>query len=263
MMSKALHAIWKWFFGAAAALGGGGRRGLAAYVLNACALPFSWLPALPGFGTLVRRDELLNIQDNFFEGTLRFREMEEAMRRAAEPFVLDLGVNVGVTVRWWFHLNPRSRVVAVDMMREAHEFARQRLVAVRADAAERVRWVECVVSDQAGTTEVAFDDPLFGMNRADAATGGSSRRQLPSAAVDTLLADEMPAEVFLFKVDIEGAGGRALAGAQLVLRRTRFLVVEYHDPAEVAAMTRHALAAGLDLVRANAKMLFFERPSAP
>lgn len=261
-MSKALHAIWKWFFGAAAALGGGGRRGLSAYLLNACSLPVAWLPALPGFGTLVRRDELLNIQDNFFEGTLRFREMEEAMRGTAEPFVLDLGVNVGVTVRWWFHLNPRAQVVAVDMMREAHAFAQQRLAAVRADAVARVRWVECVVSDEAGTTEVAFDDPLFGMNRADASAAGGSRRLLASATVDSLLADQMPDEVFLCKVDIEGAGGRALAGASRVLARTRFLVVEYHDPDEVASMTRSAVAAGLDLVRANPKMLFFERRPA-
>lgn len=230
---------------------------LGAWLVSECGLPVAWTPRLPAFGKLRHRDEFLSIQDNFLQGTLRYDRLEAALRTADEPVVVDLGVNVGITVRWWFALNPQARVVAVDMMAEAHAWASHRLEALRPDAVARATFVECVVGEASGTVEVAFDDPLSGTNRSDA-PGGAVRRLLRMTTLDEM--PEIPAgEILLLKVDIEGAGGRALAGAPGVLRRTRFVVTEFHDADECAMMTRLALDAGLSLVRANDKMLFFAR----
>lgn len=255
-LSAGLHATWRWFFGAAAALGGGGWRGLLGWCVVRAGLPVRFAPPLFGYGTLLKRDEFLSLHENFLEGELRFPEMEAALRAAEEPLVIDVGVNLGVTVRWWFHLNPRARVIAIDMMREAHEFAAARLEAMAPTASTRVDWMECAVSDAASTIDVRFDDPLFGMNRAD----GSSGQQHRAIRADTLDALVGPSRApLLVKMDIEGAAGRAFAGAAQLLQRTQFALVEYHDAAECADVTRLAAAAGLGLVRATKKTLVFAR----
>jgi FkbM family methyltransferase len=230
---------------------------LGAWLVHQFRLPVSWTPRLPAFGALRHRDEFLNIQDNFLQGKLRYDRLEAALRAADEPVVVDLGINVGITVRWWFALNPHSRVVAVDMMAEAHAWAARQLEAWRPGAAARVTFVERIVGPATGVAEVVFDDPMAGTNRSDATTG-AIHRTLPVTTLDAM--PEIPSgEILLLKVDIEGAGARALAGAPGVLRRTRFVVAEFHDADECAMMTRLSLEAGLSLVRANDKMLFFAR----
>ncbi len=259
MLSAWLHRFASWFRDAASSLGGGGRRALVGWLAYTSRLPIGWAPAFSGFGRLERRDEFLSILDNFLRGTLRSDRVERALREARAPVVVDVGVNLGVTVRWWLHLNPASQVVAVDMMREAIDYSSRRVHAVAPEA--HVTWIEAVVGREPGEVEVRFDDPLKGTNRSDGGTGATCRR-LPTSTLDGLLgASPASDEVMLLKVDIEGAGGSALAGATALLRRTRFVVVEYHDVAETAEMTRVCLAAGLSLACANEKMLFFERVS--
>ncbi|MEY4940863.1 MAG: hypothetical protein RIQ93_2598, partial [Verrucomicrobiota bacterium] len=88
-------------------------------------VPFSvCVPIFDEVGTIA---EILNIHDNFAVGELRDALVEAELSTASTPIVVDCGVNVGVTVRWWLHLNAACRVFGFDMMEEAHEITRQRL----------------------------------------------------------------------------------------------------------------------------------------
>jgi FkbM family methyltransferase len=261
VLSSLLHRSSAWLFHAAAALGFGGRRALAGWIMHSLRLPVAWLPPVAGFGRLAHRNEFESITENFFAGTLRFPPLERDLRTARDALVMDVGVNLGVTLRWWLHLNARTEIIAVDMIREAHEFAARALDRVDPRWVAQVRAVHAVVSDAPGRTVIAFDDPLEGTNAADARQG-ATRREVVVRTLDEIWADAGSRDVLVLKIDIEGAGGAALRGASQVLRRTRFVAAEWHGPAELGQITAACLDAGLSLAAANAKMLFFERTAA-
>lgn len=258
MLGAWLHRQSAWLWHAATALGFGGRRALAGWIMYWLRLPVAWLPPLAGFGPLTHRDEFASIVDNFFEGALRFDALERYLRATDGALVLDVGVNVGITLRWWMHLNPRTEIIAVDMIREAHEFSARALAGLDPGYPAQVHHVEAVVGDAPGRTEIAFDDPLHGTNTAGA-RGGATRRQLAVRTLDDIWVEAGARDVAVLKIDIEGAAGAALAGGTAVLRRTRFVVAEWHGAAELAQVTSVCVGAGLRLVDTKAKMLFFAR----
>ena len=180
MLGSWLHRRSEWFLHAATAIGFGGRRALAGWIMYGLRCPVSWLPPLAGFGPFTHRDEYASILDNFFEGALRFEPLERHVSSTTNALVLDVGVNVGITVRWWLHLNPHAQVIAVDMIREANEFSARALAAVNPAYPAQVRYVEAVVGETSGSMEISFDDPLAGTNstraRATAPRGARSPR---------------------------------------------------------------------------------------
>ncbi|MBA4070589.1 MAG: hypothetical protein C0497_01960 [Gemmatimonas sp.] len=258
MLSSLLHRSSAWLFHAAAALDFGGRKALAGWIMHSMRLPVAWLPVIAGFGRLTHRNEFESIADNFFRGTLRFPPLEWGLRAASDPLVMDVGVNLGVTLRWWLHLNSRTEIIAVDMIREAHEFAARVLDLMEPRWAAQVHAVHAVVSDAPGRMEIAFDDPLEGTNAADA-RGGATRREVAVRTLDEIWADAGSRDLLVLKIDIEGAGGMALRGAAQMLRRTQFVAAEWHGPAELGQITAACLEAGLLLAATNDKMVFFER----
>lgn len=258
MLSAWLHHRARWMVEIAASLGSGGKRALAARLMDGARLPVAWLPILPAFGRLTRRAEFENLLDNFLVGTLRYAPLEESLRQAGTPLVVDVGVNVGITIRWWMSLNPRTRVVAVDMIEESHAFAAAALSRLDARYAAQMTPVVAVVSDAPGSIEISFDDPLEGTNSSEA-HGGLIRRQLAVRTLDDIWGEAGAGDVFLLKIDIEGAGARALDGAAQLLRRTRYVVAEWHSADELARMTTACVSASLSLVSVNEKMVFFER----
>lgn len=258
MLGAWLHRQSARFRHAATSVGFGGRRALAASIMRALRFPVSWMPPLAGFGRLTHPDEFGSITDNFFEGALRFGPLEQFLRSADDALVIDVGVNVGITLRWWLHLNPRTRLIAVDMIREAHLFSTLALARLNPAYPAQVRHVEAVVGDTPGSTEIAFDDPLHGMNSA-MARGGATRRRVAVRTLDDIWQESGGGDVAVLKIDIEGAAGTALAGATELLRRTRFVAAEWHDAAELAQVTSTCVGAGLSLVDTKSKMLFFAR----
>lgn len=258
MLGSWLHRRSEWFLHAATAIGFGGRRALAGWIMYGLRCPVSWLPPLAGFGPFTHRDEYASILDNFFEGALRFEPLERHVSSTTNALVLDVGVNVGITVRWWLHLNPHAQVIAVDMIREANEFSARALAAVNPAYPAQVRYVEAVVGETSGSMEISFDDPLAGTN-STRARNGATRREVATRTLDDIWLEAGGRDVAVLKIDIEGAAGATLAGAPQVLRRSQFVVAEWHDAAELSRVTSLCLDAGLSLVSVNAKMLFFER----
>jgi FkbM family methyltransferase len=225
------------------------------YLLGRLLVPVT----LPGMGALRRSAEASNYLDNVCLGELRCPEVEEQLRATASPTVVDLGVNVGITVRWWLALNVRTRVIGVDMVEEA--------LAVTTDALAglgiaRDRWVpiSCALG---ATTQAAvplfLDDPLEGTTRLGAACG-TLRREVPLETLDHLLAPLSLARVDLLKCDIEGSGGAALAGGPETLARTRYVVAETHDADETRQMSSALASAGFVLFRVQGRAFWWENP---
>ncbi len=225
-----------------------------------CDLVFTHLPvpvSVPGFGPLIRRNEARSLMDNFCLGELRCAEVEQALRAHPAPAVIDLGVNLGMSIRWWFHLNAKARVTGVEMMQEALDYTTQRLALCHPGAEWRPVCCAAAARD-AEPMEIHFADPLEGTTSAMKSTGGQ-RRQVPVRCLDSQV--DAP-EVLLLKCDIEGYGGQALLGAREVLKRTRYVVTETHGPEETALMSQVLFEAGFTLFQLSSRSLWWRRREA-
>lgn len=159
------------------------------------------------FGSVSTVAEVKNIHDNFAVGEMRDPVIEEAIRASPSPVVVDCGVNVGITVRWWFQFHPRCRVVGVDMVQEAHDFTIAKLSGIRPGMKESYE-AECGVLSSAEGCDVAFafDDPLHGENAATNAVG-QHKRSIRSLTLDGIVTRRNLGAITLLKLDIEGGGG--------------------------------------------------------
>jgi FkbM family methyltransferase len=220
-------------------------------------VPFS--VSVPIFGEVATIPEILNIHDNFAVGELRDALVEAEITRASAPIVVDCGVNVGVTVRWWLHLNSACRVFGFDMMAESHELTRKRLGPANGSYTGAT---VVLASTDGDPVTIHFSDPLDGMNRVGKpALGCRSQRVLATGRLDTLLAGHAPARIDLLKIDIEGDAAKALAGARHTLAVTRNVVVEAHSEDEVGAAELILVESGFRLRRFRSRNLWFQRPS--
>ena len=212
---------------------------------------------LPGFGKLTRRNEARSLLDNFCLGELRCGEVESAIKSTPEPVIIDLGVNLGMSIRWWFALNNRARVSGVEMMQESLDYTAERLNEAHPGCA----WTPvccAVAAADAEPMEIHYSDPLEGTNSAKDATGGR-KRIVPVRCLDSIFNDSST-EVTLLKCDIEGFGGFALQGGREVLRRTKFVVTETHGADEMELMSKELLAAGFVPFQLSSRSLWWRRP---
>ncbi|MES2595850.1 MAG: FkbM family methyltransferase [Verrucomicrobiota bacterium] len=225
--------------------------------LACCDLVFTTLPwpvTIPGFGPLLRRHEIRNLMDNFCLGELRSPEVETAIREHPAPVIVDLGVNLGMSIRWWFHLNPKARVTGLEMMQESLDYTTSRLRECHPNAA----WTPvccAVAAADAEPMEIQFSDPLEGTTSA-AHGSGDHRRSVPVRCLDSAITEP---EVLLIKCDIEGYGGHALKGARSVLKRTRFVVTETHGPDEMALMSQVLFEEGFTPFQLSSRSLWWRR----
>ena len=214
---------------------------------------------LPIFGNVSTVAEVKNIHDNFAVGEMRDPIIEEAIRVGPSPVVVDCGVNVGITVRWWFQFNPRCRVVGVDMVQEAHDFTVAKLSGIQPGLKEAYE-AECGVLARAEGREVsfAFDDPLHGEN-APTNSGGLHQRTIRSLTLDGIIERRKLSDITLLKLDIEGAGGDALLGAADCLRRTKHVIFESHNESEMKLASQLLGRSGFLLRRFRNRNSFWEK----
>jgi FkbM family methyltransferase len=224
-----------------------------------------WKPApmvVPIFGRISTLPETLNIYDNFGLEELRDKTIEQALKDTDRPLVIDCGVNVGITVRWWLYLNPRSKVIGIDMLKEPLDFTRQALNAgPHPENSNRF----CGLTGTLYSTdqiefEIAFDNPLEGDNSLfNGKRDRLQKRKLKTVTLDNLLRDEMSAKVTLIKIDLEGAGGKALAGAINLLARTNHVVFESHNAEEMSEASRILFENGFVMRRATNRNTWWKR----
>jgi FkbM family methyltransferase len=221
------------------------------------------LPAtLPIFGNIRNIHEIRNIFDNFGTGQLRNRNIERYLSGEASPCIIDCGVNVGVTVRWWFHLNPDAKVYGIDMLKEAQEFTFEALKSIKIGRGSYKPVTAALYSENGKNFTVGVSDPLYGDYGFYRKDREETERAVSTKTLDTIAGEERIGEVDLLKIDLEGAAADALKGATELLKRTRYVVFEIHD---VHNKEERGLASGIlevngfSLIAATGRHLWWEK----
>jgi len=227
--------------------------------LATCVFLFRYQPfpvSLPGFGKIHSWAEAINLIDNFPLGELRSEEVENHLRRSTESCVVDVGVNVGVSCRWWLSLADHVQVVGVDMFHESLDFTTERIASLGASK----RWHPLcgAVGDSDRVAELRFSDPLEGTSRLDSAIGGKLRK-IRVQPLDAMLAPLAPRKIGLLKIDIEGSAGRALKGAPETLGRSDYVSVETHSDEETGTSSRALIAAGFHIFHCRGRTMWWRR----
>jgi FkbM family methyltransferase len=227
--------------------------------LATCVFLFRYQPfpvSLPRFGKIHSWAEAINFIDNFSLGELRSEEVENHLRTSAESRVVDVGVNIGVTSRWWLSLADHVEVIGIDMFQEALDFTTERIAAIGA----RERWhpLCSAVGESDRVVELRFSDPLEGTSRLDSSTGGKSRK-IRVQPLDAILAPVAPRRIGLMKIDIEGAAGLALTGASETLAKCDYVSVETHSDEETRTSSRALIAAGFHVFHVRGRTVWWAR----
>jgi FkbM family methyltransferase len=139
--------------------------------------------------------------------------------------VVDLGANVGITMRLWAALFPEAKITAVEPDPQNMEICRLNAEPIKS----RVTLVQACVAGQAGTV---------GLDRSGVACAfrmvqqtGSSGESIPAMTMPELLAKCPIAEMIdLLKCDIEGAEREIFADSGSWIGRVRHILIELHTP---------------------------------
>jgi FkbM family methyltransferase len=224
---------------------------LCVYVLRRLPWPLHPHPLI----RLTNWKEAANYLDNFILCELRLDAVESLLTQSAGE-VIEVGVNVGITSRWWLTLNPTVSVIGIDMMQEALEYTTQRI----SELGHQARWqaVTGAVGDAEGRMTITFDDPLEGTNSVNQ-VGGRQQREVEVNTLDAYLSRVTLKNPVLMKLDIEGHAAAALRGASGVLARLRWVVVETHDPAELAQSATLLTDAGFILRHFHGRTMWWAK----
>jgi FkbM family methyltransferase len=227
--------------------------------LATCVFLFRHQPfpvSLAGFGKIHSWAEAINLIDNFSLGELRSEEVENHLRGSTGSWVVDVGINVGVSARWWLSLAGHVQVIGIDMFQEALDFTTLRTETIGA----RERWHPLcgAVGESDRVVELRFSDPLEGTSRLDSSIGGKLRK-IRVQPLDAMLAPIAPKRIGLMKIDIEGAAGLALTGASETLAKCDYVSVETHSDEETRTSSRALIAAGFHIFHVRGRAMWWQR----
>jgi FkbM family methyltransferase len=216
-------------------------------------VPFEF--TLPIFGSVSTLDEILNIHDNFGRGELRHDGIECHIKSTSRPIIIDCGINIGITARWWHSLNHAAVVYGFDMMEEAHAFTKSKIESP-------MDWyvpITCVLAaDEDRSVNISFDSPLFGENSVSA-TNRKQSRVVKTGTLDATLRGFGVGDVDVLKMDIEGYGAEAFKGARHMLSKTKFVIFETHSKEEISGASDILYEAGFKIIAVRNRTLIYER----
>jgi len=184
---------------------------------------------VPIFGLIRTYHEIRNIRDNFVEDRLRYKKVESYISKKQRPCIIDCGINVGITVRWWFYLNAQAKVFGVDMMKEAHEFTTDAMKSIGPGPYEYKSVLAALWGEDGKELKFGVTDPLYGDYGFYRQDKEATERVVFTRTLDSIFNPEKIDEVDLLKIDIEGAAADALKGATSLLKKTKYVVFEIHD----------------------------------
>jgi FkbM family methyltransferase len=168
-----------------------------------------------------------NSDDLFAILPSRERAVVAAFRRILQPGCLfvDAGANVGFFTLLGARLvGGEGRVIAIEMMPDTA--ARLRANVAR-NAATNVTIAECALSNRSGeeVRAVMPENQYARASIAETPAPGQREVSVLTQTLDVLLID-VPGTIELIKMDLEGAEPMAIAGAERILARTRFVIFE-------------------------------------
>lgn len=217
---------------------------------------------VPIFGNIRTLHEIRNIFDNFgAPRQIRDGYIESYLSKQAAPCIIDCGVNVGVTVRWWFHLNKNARIFGIDMLKECQDFTVESVKSIGLGHDSYKPVVAALWSESGKDFTIAVHDPLCGDHSFDWKGTGPAARTVVTKTLDELFVPEVLDKVDLVKIDLEGAGGSALEGARELLGKTKHVVIEIHNDRESGPAEKALKDSGFCLRRANDRNMWWEKPN--
>jgi len=190
---------------------------------------------LDGIGEFAIRG---NSDDLFAILPSRERAVVAAFRRILQPGCLfvDAGANIGFFTLLGARLvGDEGRVIAIEMMPDTAERLRAN---VARNATTNITIAECALSNRSGEeVRAAMPENQYARaSIAEAPAPGQREVSVLTKTLDDLLAD-VPEQIDLIKMDLEGAEPMAIAGAEQTLARTRFVIFEqltgHHQAAEI------------------------------
>ncbi len=208
--------------------------GMKGFYLHFCnALRINPFPIkVPAFGVVRTYHEVRNIRDNFILGRLRDDAVERYLSQKQAPCVIDCVINVGVTARWWFHLNRKAKVFGIDMLEESQNFTLTAIKSIGIGPDQYKHILATLWSETGKQFKVGVSDPLFGdygLYRKDVE---KAYRTVVTTTLDVIYDAENIGEVDFLKIDLEGAAADTLKGAAKLLKKTRYVVFEIHNVEE-------------------------------
>src|SRR4030042_1123579 len=235
----------------------GGLKGFLHFAFMKNKIVYQCPLIFPIFGLLRHKEEILNIRDNIFQGSIRYPEVEKKLKKTSRPVIVDCGINVGVTVRWWLYLNPKSVVYGIDMMQEAQDFtitalseySRKNYIPITAALAS--------ISNKA--LEIKYNDPLFGGNSIEASKKYMrNKRHILSSTLDDCLRKYNIKDIDLLKIDIELSAASMLCGAAETLKKVKYVLLEWHNAEERKNSVRFMQKAGFIIKNEDKRNIWFK-----
>ncbi len=201
-------------------------------------LRFPSLP-LPRRNT-IRKIRLAGISDPLYVrlGTTDWYVMEEVfLDRVYEPLnhrrltnvhtVLDLGANIGFTIRLWQILYPSARIVAVEP--DAANLAMCKHNALKNAGGDRLKFVQACVAGRARSVFLDRSSGAWRFSLSD--VGGPGAKPLPAITLPQILEScVIDGPIDLLKCDIEGSEEEVFSDCSVWIARVKNLVVELHHP---------------------------------
>jgi FkbM family methyltransferase len=148
--------------------------------------------------------------------------------------IVDLGANVGFSVRLWLERFPQAQVIAVEPDIENLRMARLNAAAVP-DHGRRVTWVQACASATPGEVFLDRTGETWGYSMSRCPVGRDND-VIPAFNMEQILAMQSdpgcpePWLIDLLKCDIEGAEQSLFADCESWIRRVRWLLLEVHQP---------------------------------
>ena len=237
-----------------------------------------YLPWLPLFGRQATRQVWLRGMPEPLQvrlGTTDWYVLEEVFLDATyQPliqhhlsdvrFILDLGANVGFTVRLWQTLYPAARIVAVEPDAANLEMCNHNALK---NSATRPGLIQACAAGTARAVSLDRSHGAWRFSMREPADG--SAELVPAMTIPQILnRSEFSGSIDLLKCDVEGAEKEIFADCRDWIGCVRNLIVELHHPYSAEQFCQHLHRAGARFEvyhrassNENSELLFLERAS--
>ncbi len=164
--------------------------------------------------------------------------------------VLDLGANIGMSVRLWQTLWPVAKIAAVEP--DANNLRMAKLNAIYSESPSAV-FLQACAAGKVRPVHLNRDHDEYGFQMRDGAADGES---IPAMTIEKLCRlaqwaneDDAPPLIDLLKCDIEGAEAEVFAQCAAWAPHVRYFAVEVHAPYTADALLADLRRAGVLPIR--------------
>jgi FkbM family methyltransferase len=161
--------------------------------------------------------------------------MIDCVPRSSAATIVDLGANVGISVRYWAERFPDTKIVAVEPDENNLLLCRENCQV--GGCAERTVFVQAGVGGTAGQGNLLRTSDPWTFRLSSEATDGSGKVRVLTmqGLIDEL---ELHQGIDILKCDIEGAESEMMANCSEWIGRVSVLIIELHAPYFLPALKR-------------------------